>query len=512
MIPSREKQLDRLRSEKFDILIIGGGATGSGLALDAATRGYKVALVEAGDFASGTSSRSTKLIHGGVRYLEDAVKHLNRSQFNLVRDSLHERSTLLKIAPHLTRILPIFTPAYSLWEKGYFGMGMKLYDLLSGSGKLKNCRFVSKEESLQLFPNLKQEGLKGGILYYDGQFDDARMNVSLILTAVSYGAVVANYLPVVQVNKTEEKITSVTVKENFLGQEWEIKATLFVNAGGPFADEIRRLDDPQASPILKGSAGTHILLDRKHCPADTGFLIPKTSDGRVLFILPWQGSTLLGTTDIPTKILRDPRPSEEEIQFLVDHYNKYMRKPITKGEIKSSWTGIRPLICEGKEVHTASLSRDFKIDVSPSKLYSIAGGKWTTYRKMAADLLDTAIKNQDLPQKGPCITEKTFLIGANGEIKLDAHDLDKDVIEHLIHSYGDQANEVLKIAQKGYKRRLALGYPYIEAEAIYGIRREYACTEMDILARRTRLYTLDQKAAKAALPRVTQLLRIAASK
>lgn len=500
--------MERLQTEVFDLIIIGGGATGSGLALDAATRGYKVALVEAEDFASGASSRSTKLIHGGVRYLEDAVKHLDMKEFNLVWDSLHERATFLKIAPHLTRILPIFTPVYSLWEKWYYGMGMKLYDLMSGSRKLKNSHFISTEESLRLFPNLKSEGLEGGIVYYDGQFDDARMNITLILTAVSHGAAIANYLPVIKFNKTEGKISSVTVKEHFSGNEWEIKARLFVNAAGPFADEIRRLDDPQASPILKRSAGSHILLDRKHCPEDTGFLIPKTSDGRVLFLLPWEGSTLLGTTDIPTETSHDPKPSEKEIQYLIDHVNKYLNQPISKEEVKSSWCGIRPLVCEGKDTTTASLSRDFKIDVSLSKLYSIAGGKWTTYRKMGSDLLDTIQKNGDLPQKGPCVTEKTLLFGANDKISLAPNDLEEDVAAHLIHSYGDQANKVIEIAQQGYQKRLADGYPYIEADILYAVRNEYACTEMDILARRTRLFMLDQKAAERALPRVRELIQL----
>jgi glycerol-3-phosphate dehydrogenase len=506
MIPSRETQLQSLKNEMFDLLIIGGGATGSGVALDAVTRGYKVALVEAEDFASGTSSRSTKLIHGGVRYLEYAVKHLDFKQFKLVWNSLRERSILLKIAPHLTSILPIFTPAYGFWEKLYYGLGMKLYDLISGSSSLKSSRFISTEESLKLFPNLKKENLKGGIVYYDGQFDDARMNISLILTAISHGAVITNYLPVIKINKKNREINSVTVKEQFTGKEWEVKARVFVNAAGPFVDEIRRLDDPRLPPIVKGSAGSHILLNREHCPKDTGFLIPKTSDGRVLFLLPWEGSTLLGTTDIPTEISHDPKPSETEIEYLLDHLNKYLTQPISKEEIKSSWCGIRPLLREMNETSTANLIRDYQIVTSSSKLYSIMGGKWTTYRKMGSDLLDTIIRNQDLPLKGPCVTENTRLIGANQKFKLNKNDLEEDVVSHLIHSYGDRANKIIHIAQQGYTKRLAEGYPYIEAEVIYAMQEEYACTEMDILERRTRLKTLDQKAAETAFPRVSELL------
>ncbi len=507
MTHAREKQLQSLQNETFDILIIGGGATGSGIALDAALRGYKVALVEAEDFGSGTSSRSTKLLHGGVRYLEDAIKHFNIKEFNLVREALHERSTILKIAPYLSKWLPIFIPAYSSWQKGYYGIGMKLYDFISGKHSLKKSHSISKNEALKLFPKLKSKGLTGGIIYYDGQFDDARLNVTLILTAISHGASIANYVSVTQLNKRSDKIVSATVKDHFTGKEWEIKAKVFINATGPFVDEIRQLDDPQASPIVKASAGTHILLDRKYSPNDTGLLIPKTSDGRVLFMLPWEGSTLVGTTDVPSKPSHNPQPSENEIQYIIDHLNKYLDQPITKEEIKSSWCGIRPLVREDKVKGTSHLLRDYKLLTSESKLYSIVGGKWTSYRKMASDLLDTIIEKGDLPKKGPCMTESTMLIGGNHEFTFNIYDFESDVIGHLIRSYGDQSNEVVRIAQNGYEKRLAEGYPYIEAEVIYAIENEYACTEMDILSRRTRLYTLDQKAAEQALPRVSEILQ-----
>lgn len=507
MIPSREKQLESLQNESFDLLIIGGGATGSGIAVDAATRGYKVALVEAEDFSSGTSSRSTKLIHGGVRYLEDAIKHLKINQLNLVKEALHERTTLLKIAPHLTRLLPIFIPAYSLWQKWYYGIGMKLYELMSGSHTLKHSHFISREESMKLFPNLKQEGLRGGIIYYDGQFDDARMNISIILTAISFGASIANYISVVKLNKKDNIITTATVKDHFTGKEWEIKAKVFVNAAGPFVDEVRTLDDPNLPPLVKGSAGSHILLEKHHCPQDTGLLIPKTTDGRVLFLLPWEGSTLVGTTDLATKISHDPKPTEEEIEYIIHHLNKYLSKPVSKEDILSRWCGIRPLAQEADVKETSRLSRDFKIVQSPSKLYSIVGGKWTSYRKMGSDLVDTIIKNRDLPDKGSSVTDHTPLIGAKTIEKPALINLDDEVINHLLHSYGDRAAEVIKIAQEGYTNRLAEGYPYIEAEVIYAVRNEYACTEMDVLSRRTRLYTLDQKAAEKAFRKVTELLK-----
>jgi glycerol-3-phosphate dehydrogenase len=504
----REKQLQSLQNENFDILIIGGGATGSGIALDAASRGYKVALVEGEDFASGSSSRSTKLIHGGVRYLENAVKHFSIKELKLVYSALQERATLLKIAPHLTRLLPIFIPAYSHWEKLYFGVGMKIYDLLSSSQGLKESHFISRDKAIEEFPNLKAHHLKGGIVYYDGQFDDARMNISLLLTAISYGATIANYLPVIQLKKTDGKISSALVKDKETKKEWEIKAKIFVNATGPFLDEINFLDDPKLPLMIKGSSGVHIVLNKHYGSEEKGLLIPKTTDGRVLFLLPWEGSTLVGTTDNPTTISHDPIPSESEIDFIITHLNKYMNKAISRKDVKSSWCGIRPLMREENVKKTANITRGYGFYTSSSKLYCIFGGKWTSYRKMAEDLIDRIIFNGDLAPKGPCVTEATFLCGANSrETILDDEHLDNDIIDHLKKAYGDKINVVLGIAKKGYKNRLAAGYPYIEAEVIYATQYEFARTEMDILARRTRLWTLDQKAAASAFNRVSELMK-----
>ncbi len=501
MKTERENQLEKLQRDSFDILVIGGGATGAGIALDAATRGYKAALVEAEDFASGTSSRSTKLLHGGVRYLEEAVKHLNINEFKMVKHSLHERSTLLSIAPHLTKLLPIFIPTYTLWDKFYYGIGMKIYDLMSGSHGLKSSHFVSKKESQKLFPLLDDKNLKGGIIYYDGQFDDARMNISLAITAASYGAAIANYVSVVAL-----KENGAIVKDKFSGKEWEIHANLIVNATGPFADSIRLMDNPHTPNVMKGSAGTHILLDRSFCPHETGILIPKTPDGRVIFILPWEESTLVGTTDIPAKIVQDPQPTDEEIEFLLNTINKYLSRQVTRADIKSSWCGIRPLVQENSTTETAKLSRDYKIEVSTTGLYSIMGGKWTSYRLMGEDLLNTAITNGDLPFKGKCVTKITSLVGAQNPLPVLETKLDADIIAHLLHAYGDRADQVVEIAESGYSQRLAIGYPYIEAEVIYAAKHEYACTEMDVLSRRTRLFTQDEAAAQAAIPTVRKLL------
>lgn len=480
MIPSREIQLNRLKEEVFDVCVIGGGATGAGVALDAATRGLKTALVEAHDFSSGTSSRSTKLLHGGVRYLEKAFKECDRKQFTVVKEGIKERQILLKIAPHLTRMIPIIIPCYSHFDQFYYGMGMKLYDWMSGEYHSKK---VSKEEVIHSFPHIKKEGLKGGILYHDGQFDDARMNISLILTAVQYGAAVANYLEVIQLNK------EATVKDNLTGKSFNIRAKTFINAAGPFSDTIRTLDNPRNVPCIKGSRGTHIILDKSICPHPSGLLIPKTADGRVLFVLPWEGSTLVGTTDIATSLTFDPKPTEEEISYLMNHLRHTF--DLSTEAIKASWAGIRPLLYQ--EENTADIPRDFAIVTSGSGLISVMGGKWTSYRKMAELTVDKI--------KMGCVTEHTLLWGAAGynHNLLDSFNLEEDIKHHLLHAYGDKAPEVAKLKKN---KRLAEGYPYIEAEVIYGIQNEYACTAEDILFRRTRLGTLDEKAAQAAISRL----------
>ena len=307
---NRKAQLEQLQQGTFDVLVIGGGATGTGVALDAVSRGLKTALVERDDFSAGSSSRSTKLVHGGVRYLEQAVKGLDRTQFNLVRDALKERAVLLDNAPHLAHPLPILTPLYNWFQIPYMMIGLKLYDTLAGRANLKSSRFVGREEALRRFPMLKKEGLRGAVLYYDGQFDDARMNVSLALTAAHEGAAVANHLEVTKLLKAGGRIAGASVRDTLSGETWDIRAKVVVNATGPFTDAIRHLDDADAAPMLTASSGVHIVLDGHFSPPGTGLLIPQTDDGRVLFLLPWLGYTLFGTTDHPAAIEPNPQPSE----------------------------------------------------------------------------------------------------------------------------------------------------------------------------------------------------------
>jgi len=302
IVDARADALARLDGGRFDLLVIGGGATGAGVALDAATRGLAVAMVERDDFSAGTSSRSTKLIHGGVRYLEKAVKEFDRTQFALVRDALRERAVLIDIAPHLARALPLVTPLYNWFQVPYFMTGLKMYDWLAGKANLHPSRFVDAKEALERFPMLRADGLRGAVVYYDGQFDDARMNVALAMTAVEEGAVVANHAEVTGLLKEEGRVRGARLRDRESGSELDVHAQVVVNATGPFTDQIRRMDDPGTPPMLTASSGIHIVLDERFSPPETGLLIPETEDGRVLFLLPWQGHTLIGTTDNPADI------------------------------------------------------------------------------------------------------------------------------------------------------------------------------------------------------------------
>lgn len=508
---NREENVNRLKNESFDVLVIGGGATGTGVALDAATRGLNVALVERDDFSAGTSSRSTKLIHGGVRYLEQAVKKLDRTQFNLVRDALKERAVLIDIAPHLAKPIPLVTPLYNLLQVPYFMTGLKLYDGLAGKSNLRASRYVDAKEALDRFPMLKKEGLRGGVIYYDGQFDDARMNVSLALTADEQGAAVANHVEVVSLTKENGKLAGAMLKDHYSGDTWHIDAKTIVNATGPFTDGIRKLDDPDITPMLTASSGVHIILDRRFSPPETGLLIPETEDGRVLFLLPWLGHTLIGTTDNPAPIEPHPNATEEDVDYILRHVDKYFSIPVSRADVKASWSGLRPLVSDPNAADTAKLSRDHIINISDSNLITIAGGKWTTYRKMALDTVDEINKIGKF-DASPSKTETLKLVGAKnyspqGAGKLqDDYKLELEVASYLNRAYGDQASKVADLATQGYGELLAEGHAYLEAEVIYAAQHEGARSTVDVLSRRTRLAFLDAEAAVNAIPRVSELL------
>ncbi|MDZ7800742.1 MAG: FAD-dependent oxidoreductase [Trueperaceae bacterium] len=509
---SREASFARLGEDPFDLLVVGGGATGAGVALDASTRGLSVALVERDDFSAGTSSRSTKLIHGGVRYLEKAVKEFDRSQFNLVRDALRERAVLIRIAPHLARPMPLVTPLYHWVQVPYFRTGLKLYDWLAGKSNLAPSRFVDAKEARARFPMLKAEGLRGGVIYYDGQFDDARMNVAIALTAVEDGAVCVNHAEVTALDKEDGNIAGARVRDRFSGEEVRVRARAVVNATGPFTDAVRRMDDPNARPMLSVSSGIHIVLDQRFSPPDTGLLIPETDDGRVLFLLPWQGHTLVGTTDAPAEIETHPKASDDDIEYVLRHVRRYFASPVTREDVRATFSGLRPLVSDPDSSDTARLSRDHVINVSTGGLVTIAGGKWTTYRRMALDTVDQAIKVGGL-SAGPSRTSERVLIGGanhdpDGAAALaDRFGLPEDVARHLNGAYGDRAAQVATVAaEEGLSARLAEGHPYLEAEAIHAARHELARSTTDVLMRRTRLGVLDRDAAVAAVARVNELL------
>ena len=492
----------------YDLLIIGGGATGCGIVLDAASRGLKVALLEKNDLAEGTSSKSTKLVHGGVRYLEAAVKNLDRAQYHLVKEALHERGIFLKNAPHLAHRLPLITPIYNWFEVPYVYAGLVMYDLLAGHLGLGRSKLIGREEALRRFPMLKADGLKAGVVYYDGQFNDARMAVSLALTAEQHGATIAPHVEVVGLEKQDGKICAARVRDVLSGEEFELRTRGVINAAGPFVDRIRQMDEPQAAPILKAASGIHIVLDARFAPPDTGLLIPKTEDGRVLFILPWQGHALVGTTDSPAEIVEHPQAREDEIAYVLRHVNQYFDMKATRADVASVWSGLRPLIQADGAANTAQLVREHLLLTSPSGLISMAGGKWTSYRKMAEEAVDEAIHTFGFSGLSACRTANLPIVGAEHYAPAEREDLGgefglpSDIAEHLHQSFGDQAGKVAALAHAGHAARLHARHPYIEAEVVYAARHEYAQRAIDVLARRLPQALVDLAAARAALPRV----------
>ena len=510
----REKNLEKLRDGSlFDLIIIGGGATGCGVALDAATRGLKVALIEKNDFSEGTSSRSTKLVHGGVRYLEMAVKKLDRVQYNLVKDGLHERGLLLKNARHLSNRIAFITPLYKWFDVPYVFAGLKFYDILSGKQNIGHSRLLSRKETLRRFPGVKSEGLKAGVLYYDGQFHDARMALSLALTAEQKGAVITNHVAVTGLLKENGKISGTELTDSLTGETWQLKARGVINATGPFVDRIRMMDNPDVAKIITTSTGIHIILDKRFAPPDAGLMIPETEDGRVLFVLPWENHALVGTTDEPAELTEHPQPLDIEIDYLLRHVTRYFNLQVDRSDIKAVWSGLRPLVSDPKAADTAKLARDHVIEDSPNGLLSIAGGKWTTYRKMSLDTVDHAFKQFDLAAPKPtCQTEQLPILGSTnynekGDLELiENYDFAPDIAAYLNRTYGDQAAQVAKLAQEGYGARLVENHPVLEAEILYAARFELAERVIDVLARRTPLALLDTEAAKQAAPRVLEIM------
>ena len=492
----------RERSGPWDIAVIGGGATGVGVAVDAASRGLDVVLVEAYDFGKGTSSRSTKLVHGGVRYLE-------QGNIPLVMSALKERGLLRQNAPHLVHDLAFVVPNYSWWEAPFYGIGLKLYDLLAGKYGFGVSKVLSKEETLERLPALEAEELRGGVVYYDGQFDDARLLIHLAMTAADHGGTVVNYCPATALLQDDEGyVNGLTVRDALTGEELAIHARIVVNATGVFTDSIRRMADAKAEPLLVTSQGIHLVFDRSFLKGDTALMVPRTSDGRVLFVIPWHGHAVAGTTDTPIEApVLEPRALDEEIEFILGTAGLYLTRPPTRADVLSVYVGLRPLVKgEGK---TATLSRDHVIHVDPSGLLTIAGGKWTTYRHMAEDCVDHCITLGRLRDES-CRTRNLRIHGyLDDSAARNRADLEewRDGSEHLAvyGSDGDAIRELMR-ADPTMAEKLDRELPYTAAEIVWGARAEMACSVEDSLARRTRALFLNARSAMAMAPAAARLL------
>lgn len=512
MPPSRAKALAALESKRFDLLVIGGGSVGAGCALDAATRGLSVALVEKGDFASGASSKSTKLIHGGIRYLEKAVKNLDVRQLGLVREGLRERKTFLTIAPYLTREVGIILPIFSRILVPYFYIGTKFYDYMAGGYKIRKSSYISSEEVSRYFPHFLRNDLAGAMLYYDGQMDDARVNTMLVETAVCHGAEAANYLEVKGLVKKRGRTVGARVEDKEGGRQFDILAKGVINATGPCTDSVLRMDDPQMKKIMAPSTGVHVVLNSTYTP-HLGLINPSTDDGRVLFILPWHGVTIAGTTDTPAASIEHPMPRKEDVSFIVGQVNKFLMsdvRPAAKN-ILSVWAGVRPLVTDPASKNTESLVRSHLIHTSRSKLMTVAGGKWTSYREMAEQAISEAVRVFGL-RGTPCVTRDVPLLGSRGYTQTLSPMLSRkfglpaDVSEHLASTYGDRAWKVCEYlkgagAAAGASRILP-GHPYLLGEISYCIDHEHVRTIPDFVGRRIRLAFQDVRGAHACLKKV----------
>ena len=504
-LPTVRKNLfERLaQPHQYDIAIVGGGATGLGVALDAAARGFSVVLVESDDFAKGTSSRSTKLVHGGVRYLA-------QGNISLVREALHERTTLLNNAPHLAQPLPFIMPSYKFWETPFYGVGLKMYDALAGKAGLGRTELLSRSETLAQLPTASSNGLKGGVKYWDGQFNDARLALALARSAASRGALLVNYCRAEELLYENGKINGLRCVDTLSGASFNVSSGCVVNAAGVWVDELRVKDGmvndtdgkSLTKPMLAPSQGVHLVVDREFLDADVGLMVPKTADGRVLFAVPWLGKVILGTTDTPRKDLeREPLPFKEEVDFILRESARYLKKAPVRADVKSVWVGLRPLVKpqDDEGGNTKGLSREHTVLVSRSGLVTVTGGKWTTYRAMAEDVLDSCAEHSLIERRRNGVTVQLKVVGSN---------VSKDRVKSIcappgIHSYGSDQKYVLEMP--GSDHVLAEGLT--EAMVRFAARNEYAITVEDMLARRSRLLFLDARRASELADQVGAILK-----
>ena len=490
----------RGRDRPWDVLVIGGGSTGVGAALEAATRGHDTLLLERGDFGEGTSSRSTKLVHGGVRYLQ-------QGRLGLVFQALRERSRLLRNAPHVVHSRPFLVPAYRWWERPYYGVGLKLYDLLSGPHNLESSTLLSERSAAGRIPNLELNDLRGGVLYHDGQFDDARLVVTLVRSILDAGGVPLNYVEVqdlVHEEREEDggrRVAGVVARDRESGVEMTLRARSVINATGPYADNVRKLENREVEPLVRPSRGTHLVFDRDVLGGDTALMVPRTRDGRVIFAIPWHHRVLVGTTDVPVDdVPARPRPEPREVSYLLEHLERYLLDSPSAGDVRSVFAGIRPLATAAGDDDpgdTAELSRDHRIVVSDSGLISVVGGKWTTYREMGEDAIDRAAEVGDLPER-ESVTRELRLHGAHGD----------GSAKSPWHVYGNEAARVRSLAEREPElgETLHPRLPFRAAQVAWAARHELARTVEDVLARRTPSLFLDARAAAEAAPRTARIL------
>lgn len=490
--PELIKSFTEKNQDKWDLVIIGGGATGLGTAIDSAARGYKTLLLEQSDFAKSTSSKSTKLVHGGVRYLAQGY-------VDLVREACKERGLLLQNAPHLTKNLSFVIPIYTWWDKLQYTIGLKFYDMLAGKLSLGKSIPISKNETLKRLPTIKKEGLKGGILYHDGQFDDSRLALNMAQTAMEKGATVINYAKVVSLSKnTNGKLDGLKFRDEESGKEYEIKTKVIVNATGVFADDINKMDHGTNKKTISPSQGVHIMIDKKFCPTGSAIMIPKTSDGRVLFAVPWHDKIILGTTDLPVKKESlEPEPTESEIDFILETARGYMNPAPTRNDILSVFAGLRPLAATKEGAKTKEVSRSHKVIVSSSNLISIIGGKWTTYRKMAEDVVD---KSEEIMKVGH---KKT----PTENLKIHGYKTNVDFSDPM-YFYGTDKEKIVTLSKQieGGEEMISKEFGINKAQVVWAVREEMALTIEDFISRRTRLLLLNREEALKIAPIVAETM------
>ncbi len=485
---NREEMYLRFQAHSgpWDMIVIGGGATGAGIAIDAAARGYSVLLLEQSDFGKGTSSRSTKLVHGGVRYLE-------QGNVSLVMEALKERGLLLENAPHLVRNLGFVVPNYTWWEAPFYGIGLKLYNLLAGKYGFGPSSILSREETLEKLPTLNTEGLRGGVIYYDGQFDDSRLLIHLIATAAGLGAAALNYARVTALERDGDGfVNGVRFADQESGAVHRASARVVINATGPFTDQIRRLADPAVAPMVAASQGIHLVFDASFLAGESAIMVPHTSDGRVMFAIPWHGHTVVGTTDTPIEApALEPVPLEQEIDFILETASLYLAHKPVREDVLSVFAGIRPLVRAGDDSNTAALSRGHTIRIEDSGLVTITGGKWTTYRHMAEDCVNQAATLARLEER-PCPTHG---------LRIHGYHPPQPALGHLA-VYGSDAAAVRELGS----RQLDPALPYTDGEVVWAARQEMARTLDDVLARRTRALFLNARAAARMAPAAAAIL------